>query len=131
MISELGGSTEDVVRAVLDASMLRYKVISNNIANNGVAGFVPSKVEFESILRTELNNDKALNNSDKIESVLNSVSPEIVARNPNVVDGKTSNSLDVEMSALAQNTLRYEALIKSMENLGSIKEMAITGGVGK
>lgn len=128
MVTEIGSSTEDLVRAVLDASMLRYKVISNNIANNGVSGFVPSKVKFESILRSELDSNTALNDSEKLGAVLNSVTPEIVARESNVVDGKTTDSLALEMSNLAKNTLRYEAIIKSMGNLGSIREMAITGG---
>jgi len=131
MISELSGTTENLVRAVLDASLLRYKIISNNIANNDVRGFKPSNVNFEDILNAELNSKEAINNNQRIESALTSVRPEIVERESSVIDGKPENTLDLEMSDLAKNTLRYEALIKSLENLGSIKTMAITGRAGK
>lgn len=131
MISELGGATEDLVRSVLDVALLRYKVISNNIANNGVEGFKPSAVNFENLLNQELKGSGSINNDQKIESALSSIEPEIVQRDTSAIEGDSKQSLDLEMSNLAKNTLRYEALIKSLENLGSIKSMAITGGIGK
>jgi len=131
MISELGGATEDLVRNMLDVTLLRYKVISNNIANNAVPGFKASDVKFETLLNQELAGSSSINNDQKIESALSSVKPEIVARDNGDISGDGKNSLDLEMSELAKNTLRYEALIKGLENLGSIKSMAITGGIGK
>ncbi len=48
MISELSNVTSDLVKAILDASVQRHKVITNNIANHNTPGFVPQKLEFES-----------------------------------------------------------------------------------
>lgn len=131
MILGLDSVTGDLVRNVLDASLLRQKLISNNIANNNVTGFKPSDVAFESLLQAELSDGTALANDQKLENALNSTSPEIVTRETDPVTDTTEKALDIEMSELAKNTLRYEALIKGMEKLGSLTSMAINGGRGK
>jgi len=127
MISELSSVTSNLVSATLDASMLRHKIISNNIANNNVEGFKALDVNFESLLRAELSEKIGSTNSNRLEEVLNYLSPEINERKGDNMVGPTEKTLDQEMAEMAKNTLKYESLIKAQSLQSGILNMAITG----
>ena len=127
MISELSSATSDLISAVLDASMLRHKIISNNIANHNVEGYTPHDVNFESLLRTELNDKSQLHNNDRLKDVVDYLNPEVSERNADNNLNGTEKGLDQEMAEMAKNTLKYESLIKARSLQSEMLKMAITG----
>lgn len=127
MISELSSATSDLINAVLDASMLRHKIISNNVANHNVKDFSPSNVNFEALLREELDEKINLKNSDSLRRLLGNIEPEIGFRYTENIVGENNKSLEYEMTEMAKNTLRYESLIKAKSLASGIMSMAISG----
>lgn len=127
MISELSSATSELINSVLDVSMLRHKIISNNIANHNIKDYVAQDVNFESLLRAELNGKLQLDDNSKLREVVGYTTPEIIARSSENGINEKNNSLDHEMSEMAKNTLKYESLIKARGNLSEVLHMAITG----
>ena len=128
MINELSSVTGDLVRAVLDVSMERQKVIANNIANHNTLDFAPQKLEFESILASEFAESNSIMDDKRVTEVLEFVQPNIQDRDEETLVGNPERALDIEMADMAQNTLRYEALIRGLSKLSDIRSMAISGG---
>ena len=128
MVNELSSVTGDLIRTILDVAMERQKVIANNIANHNTQGYIPQKVEFESLLSQEFAQLSSIQDDARITEVLNFVQPEIKDREENIVAGDPQRALDVEMADMAENSLRYQALIQGLSKLSDIKGMAISGG---
>ena len=128
MISELSSATGDLVKAVLDVSLIRHRIIANNIANQNTQGFVPQQVNFESILASELSNKNSISDDAQLREGLAHSGMSIEDRAVNMIGGKPEKALDIEMSDMVKNALRYQALITGLGKLSSINHMAITGG---
>jgi flagellar basal-body rod protein FlgB len=107
-----------IIKNGLDASSMRQKVISSNIANVNTTGYKADKVEFE----TELN--KALGNGGlKMSSTggnhlggtaAASVSPEVVRTEGSMNENGNNVDIDNEMVDLAANEIYYSALVEQM-----------------
>lgn len=110
-------SSKRVVEKALDASWLRNEAISNNIANADTPGYKKKTVAFEEYLAKAVN-EKGRIDPQKLESIpikINSSHSSLKMRiDENNVD------IDVEMSNLAKNTIKYEALLK-LANYSSLK----------
>jgi flagellar basal-body rod protein FlgB len=102
----------------MDASWLKNKVITNNIANNDTPGFKASHVEFESVFK------KALENSDDsfhakttrpehydFSDMGDDMSP-IVSQEDNLTYRMDGNSVDIDYEnlELAKNTILYNEM---------------------
>lgn len=105
----------NVLGKAADASWTRNSVIANNIANADTPNYKRQDVSFESYLSSTLHSssvlDEAINNVD-----LASVSPTIYTDNTSVsyrVDGNNVD-IDAEEAYSAQNQIKYEALIDSI-----------------
>jgi flagellar basal-body rod protein FlgB len=106
----------NVLNSAANASYLRDQVISNNIANVDTPGFKRSDVKFEDYLKEELsgNNDTMdqavadINLSNLKGSVYTDES-ELSYR----LDGNNVDE-DTESANLAENQIRYYALLESM-----------------
>jgi flagellar basal-body rod protein FlgB len=114
----------------LDASAIRGKVISNNMANINTANFKKSFVSFEDNLKEEtrkfnLKKTKEAHLSgkgnDSIISVEKDKSTSMRADGNNV-------DLDLEKVNQASNTLMYNALITQANSKLSMTKSAISGG---
>lgn len=104
----------------LEASNLRQKVISNNLANFNTPGFKKSVVAFEEILAKELSPvvDKlelARTNERHIPIQISDLSPRVntITQTTLRTDG---NNIDVdeEMAGLAKNTIYYNAIVRQL-----------------
>jgi len=118
----------------LDASWLRDQVISNNIANVSTPGFKSSRVEFESIFKSALENDgfqakKTRDTHMDFTPDVDSVTPEII-QNTSTTMRMDGNNVDVdyENAELAKNAIYYNTLIEKMNSEFSRLRMAITEG---
>jgi flagellar basal-body rod protein FlgB len=102
----------------LDASSLRQKSISNNIANVDTPNYKATTVSFEELLRKEVNggfvgsrtNDKhvTIGASGRIPTPVLNQDSAVLKNNGNGVD------LDFEMTELSKNTLWYQSLTYSI-----------------
>lgn len=112
----------------LNATWLRNTVIANNIANVDTPGYKSSRVEFESILESKLQegalNGKTTNPKHiSINTSIEDANP-IVEKNKNTTMRMDGNNvdIDVEMAELARNSIKYNALIeKTLRDLARIK----------
>jgi len=98
----------DITKKALDASMLRYQHLTNNIANIDTVGYKRTDVEFGSILARELQ----MHGKKNID--LNRIQPRVYYDNAGARTRLDGNNIDIdkEMSQLSQETLRYNTLIQ-------------------
>lgn len=118
-----------VLEKSLDASMLRNKVISNNIANVDTPNFKKSSVEFEDILKSSIEKSKKLDGVTLDDEIKN-VEPEVVQSNSTSSMRTDGNNVDIdsEMSELSKNTIKYDALIQELSSSFKRLSIAINGG---
>jgi flagellar basal-body rod protein FlgB len=109
----------------LDAASLRQQVIAANIANAGRPGYVARKVSFEAQFADV---SRALSGIDSGRSPgLPDLQVRIEA--DQAPDGQAEPvQLDVQVSALAQNALHYQALVKGLSKHMAILASAATEG---
>jgi flagellar basal-body rod protein FlgB len=108
----------NVMSRALDASSLRQKSISNNIANVDTPNYKATKVSFEEMLQKEFssnfvgnrtdNKHVAIGASGRIPTPVLSKDNTVLKNNGNGVD------LDYEMTELSKNTLWYNSLTYSI-----------------
>jgi flagellar basal-body rod protein FlgB len=106
-ITNMYGNT-DILSKALEASWTRNEVISNNIANVDTPNFKRSDVAFESLLEQAL----ASNSSESVSNI----EPQIVVDNSSLSYRLDGNNVDIdtEMAYLAENQLKYNALISQV-----------------
>jgi flagellar basal-body rod protein FlgB len=121
MIESTEKVTVDLLKLALDASSLRQQALANNIANAGTPGYVPVRVNFETQLDALR---RSLAGGEKLEAgQLRGVAP-VLERAP----AGSTVALDMEAAAMAENSTRYNALLKALNKHLSIMSTAINEG---
>lgn len=129
MTIDTASLSSTIVKMALDASLLRHRVLANNIANNRTTGFKPGKVEFEKLLPDSLKSYNAMYPTAELKQKLNSVKPTVVTRDEPANNGEESDiHLDQEIAKMTRNVIHYQALLTGLGKRGSILKNAITGG---
>lgn len=109
----------------LDASALRQRVISNNVANADTPHFKRSDVLFEELLQEKMTGNQPVlegrrTNSRHLQIPSNTNLPgqAIVESDPNSLMNNNLNNVDMdyEMSLMAKNQLKYNTMIQEMNN---------------
>ena len=123
MISDL---TQQVLVKAVDAAAMRHRALSNNIANVETPGYTREDVSFESELRMALDGPGS---STIQEREVRGVRANILKDTQSPTRGDGNNvDIDREMTALAENTLNYQALLQSLSIKGQILRTAIYEG---
>lgn len=117
--------TRTVLEKSLDACSLRQVAISNNVANADTPGYRALTVSFADQLQAALAQPGRFGRQQAVEAL----KPRIVPRSPAIGRNDRSNvDIEVEMVALAENQLLYQALARQIsEKFGQLR-LAITGG---
>lgn len=131
----------DLVQRSLDAATMQHRALSNNIANVDTPGFKRAEIIFREKLRKALDAKKeassnlTLNRTQHGHLSLSDVSNVSELQPTLRVDSATQlrsdgNNVDIdaEMSALAQNTVMYNALAQISKMQFSALRTAITEG---
>jgi flagellar basal-body rod protein FlgB len=108
----------------LDASALRQQVIANNVANINTPGFKKQDVSFEDELAAAIEPGHFAGGSSlaDVDIKVTTAKGTSMRYDGNNVD------IDEEMSKLAENNIRYQAMSKLMsERFGGLKSV-INGG---
>src|SRR5437016_2754452 len=100
MISAMEGLGGSMVKLALDAAALRHLAIAHNIANLQSQGYVPLGVSFEAQL-------------DALRRGQHPGQPELTTRSE-AAPGPRPQDADMEMVALSENTIHYQALLKAL-----------------
>jgi flagellar basal-body rod protein FlgB len=105
----------NVIKKAADASWKRNEVISNNIANVDTPGYKRKDVQFESFLMSSLTGDGSLDRR-VANARMDSLKPQIYTDNANLSYRLDGNNVDIdtESANLAENQIRYYALMDSM-----------------
>jgi len=118
----------------LDASWLRNQVITNNIANVDTPGFKNSRVAFESLFKSALEQggfalkrtrEKHLHFNDTVDGI----SAKTVQNNGTTMRMDGNNvDIDYESAELAKNTIYYNTLVQKISSEFRKLDMAINEG---
>ena len=107
----------NVLDKAADASALRHKAISNNIANNDTPGYKRQDVDFESVLASELGKTKYTSLDEKIKDVsLSNLNVNTYRDATNYSYRLDGNNVDIDKEnvELAANQIKYKGLVDSM-----------------
>lgn len=113
----------NLIKKALDVSVIRGKVISNNMANINTKGYKRFTVSFEDTLKdiNTKNNNLDFNNGLGEVKIKKDKYTSMKADGNNV-------DLDIEKINQASNTLMYNALITEANNKLSMTKCVINGG---
>jgi flagellar basal-body rod protein FlgB len=108
-----------------DASWLRNEAISNNIANVDTPGYKRKDVDFEGTLKKALENNRYVSMDAKVANLSSDkLSVGIYTEDTGYSYRLDSNNVDIETesAALASNQIKYQAIIKCVnEEFNNLK----------
>lgn len=107
----------DVLNKAADASALRHKAISNNIANVDTPGYKRQDVNFESVLASEIGKTKYTSLDEKIKDVsLSNLNVSTYRDSTNYSYRLDGNNVDIDTEnvEMAANQIQYKGLVDSM-----------------
>lgn len=112
----------NLLQGALQAADLRQQVYANNIANADTPGYKRQDVSFESLLQSQLQQGPAA-----LASV-SKTQPVVVTDNSSAINNNGNNvDINNEMTLLAENQIRYNALIEDMKLRFTRTQTAIEG----
>lgn len=105
----------NVLDKAADASWKRNEVITNNIANVDTPGYKRKDVQFQSYLQSALLGDGSLD-SKVANANMDSLDANVYTDNSSTSYRLDGNNVDIdtESAYLAENQIRYNALLDSM-----------------
>ncbi|WP_342429535.1 flagellar basal body rod protein FlgB [Neobacillus sp. FSL H8-0543] len=120
-----------VMSKALDASSLRQKSISNNIANVNTPNYKPTKVSFEEQLRQEIQSQFIGKQTNEKHITIGATSglPSAKLVQNQMIFNNSGNGvdLDYEMTQLSQNTIWYQSLTYGLNEEFNLVKTAIRG----
>lgn len=120
-----------IMSRALDASALRHKSISNNIANVDTPNFKPTSVSFEELLQKEVNSRFKGNRLNEKHVEIGATggipSPKLVNENTVLKNNGNGVDIDYEMIQLSQNTIWYQSLTYGINEEFNLLKTAIRG----
>lgn len=116
--------TYKAIDAALGAAGMRQQTIANNIANVNTPGYQRKDVEFDGMLRQALQAD-----AEGDETAWEGLAPKVTSDNKAALrqDGN-SVDIDQEMAHLAENNVRYNALVQLAAKKIKTLEYVISDG---
>lgn len=123
-----------LLQSAMDASSLRQKVISNNVANVETPNYKAKQVVFEDILKQHLSNQTNFegNRTDPRHLVIgnsNDIPTAKTVENTETVMQNNGNNVDIdqEMTSMGKNALYYYTLTQQLDSEFQQLSIAITG----
>jgi flagellar basal-body rod protein FlgB len=130
MIENISTTAARIAEVALDGLAMQQRVIANNIANANTSGFIAQRLDFETTLRNAANGS-VHTTADDINTDLAQVDNAINNGSLLRADGNSSVQLDLEMAALNQTVLKYQAIIQGLNLHNSLITAAISGDGSK
>lgn len=115
----------DMLSRLADVSMLRQRVIANNVANVNTPGYRSQRVDFEDVLTEQLDRSR-----DTVQPRLDAsrLKAELVEDTSNIVrvDGNSVN-INKEMGRLSKNKLLYQTYMQLLTTKVAQMRLAVNG----
>ncbi len=130
--SILNGTTLQLIQLGLDGLSLRQQAIAHNIANADTPGYQAQAVTFEEALQRQIKNGAhklALTTTHPahLTGQAQPLAPQLVPRPTTTLRPDGNNvDIDLEMSQLAETTIRYQALTQLAARQLAILKAAVT-----
>lgn len=128
-------SVPKLLEKVLDYTTLKQKIISKNIANISTVNYKREDVKFEEFLQNNINQKLKITSSGHINNTGNSsVSENQTGFEIETSKGTENNSgannvdIDVEMAAMAQNSILFRFAARKLNTHYSALQNVIRGG---
>jgi len=126
MITGIEALTQQALTLALDAASLRQQAIAANIANASTPGYARQRVDFEDQLDAAR---RSLSTRGTVDAFsLAQVRPRMVAAVTEDGMAAAMPQLDMEVAALTQNAVQYQALLKGLSREFAIYSMAVSDG---
>jgi flagellar basal-body rod protein FlgB len=122
---ELFDTTFRTLDAALGAAGKRQEVLANNLANVNTPGYKRKDVQFDGMLAKALEKAKAGDTT-----ALDELTPTVMSDSAAIAVRADGNSVDVdqEMAYLAENNIRYNALVQlAQKKLDGLKYVISDG----
>mgnify|MGYP000898262742 CR=1 FL=1 len=121
-----------IMSKALDASALRQKSISNNIANVDTPDYKPTRVVFEELLQQEVNHTFVSKRTNGKHIPFggtggNPPTPRLVTETPTYHNNGNGVDLDYEMTEMSKNTLLYQSLTYGINEQFNLLKTTIRG----
>jgi len=118
-------ATLSLVSTVLDRLSQNHSLIASNMANVNTQGYKAAQIDFEAMLAPV---SEVVNSENGGATELTKALARLDRQEIPVFESETAGVLiDQEMINLAENTLKYKALVSARSELSSIKSIAIKG----
>ena len=130
MISTDAFSYINVLNKAADASWTRETLIANNIANAQTPGFKRQDLNFESMLKKEISNYKYMNLDQKVNAMdLTKLHADVYTDHAGFSYRLDGNNVDIdtENAYLAENQIRYNALVEQIGQEFNRYKTVLTG----
>ena len=133
MVQNIDENTYNLLKKSLDAVSARQNAIAQNIANVNTKGYKAFRVVFEDKLKEQMDGSNlSLTKTNEKHMDANNSSDtdyEIVQDNTTSMNQDGNNvDIDNEMTNLAANTIKYEALINEANSQITMRNFVINGG---
>ncbi|WP_284036430.1 flagellar basal body rod protein FlgB [Neobacillus sp. 114] len=120
-----------IMSRAMDASSLRQKAISNNIANVDTPNYKPVEVSFEKLLQQEIDSNFTGNRTNGKHIAIGKSgevpSPESAKANIVMKNSENGVDLDNEMAEMSKNALWYQSLTYGINEEFNLLKMSIRG----
>ena len=128
--NDTNGDTYSLLKKSMEASALRSKVSSNNIANINTKNYKGLYVTFEETLKDNMAADTLKTDNSK-DIGANGSNGEISVNRDKITSARQDGNnvdIDLEMTNQAANTLMYAALVSQVNSKISLTSYVIGGG---
>lgn len=128
----LNGVTLQLIRLGLDGLSLRQQVIAHNIANADTPGYQAQAVTFEEALQRQMKAQGqrlalVTTHPAHLRGQAPILAPQVVSRPATTMRPDGNNvDIDLEMSQLAETTIRYQALTQLAARKLALLKAAVT-----
>ena len=109
----------NILDKAADAANLRNELLTNNIANVSTPNYKRKDLDFESVLQGELAGEKNLSKAvKKANQNLETLDAQVYTDNASLSYRLDGNNVDIdtEQVQLAENQIRYQALMDGINN---------------
>lgn len=124
----------NVLKRSLDASSLRQRLITDNIANVDTPGYKSKDISFDQLLAEESSKNGSsfqgyrTNPRHFVIGGQASYQPKVVTDNSSILNNDNNVDIDYEMTKMAENNIWYNGLTQVMNKEFSLLRYVITEG---
>lgn len=133
MVQNIDENTYNLLKKSLDAVSARQNAIAQNIANINTKGYKAFRVVFEDKLKEQMDGKSislVKTNEKHLDGINGESSDYEIVRDNTTSMNQDGNNVDIdnEMTNLAANTIKYEALINEVNSKITARNFVINGG---